>query len=73
MIEKRRRNEDKELLKEAFKEAAREWLDDVYRAFGKWSLRAAGAALIVALLYFILTMNGWSHNVGISHAVEVSK
>jgi len=53
--------EHKELMKQAIKEAAREWLDDVYRTFGKWGLRAVGAAFVVALLYFILTLNGWSH------------
>ena len=53
--------EQKQLVKEAFKEASKEWLQEIYQSFGKWSLRALGAALLVALLFFLLTMNGWQH------------
>ena len=54
-------DERKQLVKQAFKEAAREWLDDIYRSFGKWALRAVGAALVVGILYLVLALNGWSH------------
>ena len=68
----RRRREDKQIIKEAFKEAAKEWLQEVYVSFGKWSLRTIGALLIVAMLYFILTMNGWSYSsAGIGHAGDM--
>lgn len=73
MTDDRRRAEDKALIKEAIKEAVKEWLQEVYASFGKWSIRGIGAALIVALLYFILTMNGWSHAPSISHAVDMAK
>lgn len=55
------RHDDKELIKAAFKEASREFLDDAYRAAGRWSLRALFAAIMVALIYFILAANGWHH------------
>jgi hypothetical protein len=51
--------EQKALIKAAFKEASREWLDEKFAEFGKWSLRALAAAGLVALIWFILTMNGW--------------
>lgn len=51
--------EHKRLIKEAFKEAAADWMSEKFRQFGKWSLGALGAAGIVALTYFILLLNGW--------------
>lgn len=49
---------DKE-VKRLLKEAIREWLDEKYLEFGKWSARAIAAAFLVAVIYFILQMNGW--------------
>ncbi len=51
----------KDELKDAMKKAMAEWLDRKFMQFGKWSLASIGAALVVALLYFILMTNGWSH------------
>lgn len=45
--------------KQVLKEALREWLDEKFAAFGKWSLSAIAAAALAALTYFILSMNGW--------------
>lgn len=45
---------EKELLKEAFKEASKEWLDDKYAAFGKWfiwSFLAPGVFIALFSLY----------------------
>lgn len=51
--------EQKELLKEAFKEGAQEWLDDKFMTFGKWSATGIAAAALVALGMFILWTGGW--------------
>lgn len=48
-----------EEVKAAFKEAMREWLDDKYRELGKWTARGFLAAVVTALGYMILVMNGW--------------
>lgn len=47
-----RRDEDKELFKEAMKEAGKEWLQEQFAAFGKWTavgMVSAGFYLIVKL------------------------
>jgi hypothetical protein len=50
---------DKDEMKRATKEALKEWLDEKYSQFGKWSFGAIVAAVFAALTYFILKMNGW--------------
>jgi hypothetical protein len=50
---------DHEDTKAALKEALKEWLDDKFTLFGKWSLGAFASSALVALVYFILTTNGW--------------
>lgn len=54
-----RRKTDEELMKKAAKEAIKEFLDEKFAAFGRWSFYSIGALIIVAVLYFILTMYGW--------------
>jgi hypothetical protein len=54
------REEDKQLMKEAFKEAYHEWLDDQFARFGRWSFYSLAAMALVALLYFILVRSGWT-------------
>ena len=51
---------DKNETKEALKEAIKEYLDEKVTSFGWLSLGVLGAAAVCALLYFILTTNGWS-------------
>lgn len=46
-------------VKEALKEAIKEWLDDKILQFGKWSLGALASAGLFALVYFILSINGF--------------
>jgi len=46
-------------IKKAMKEALKEWLDGKFAAFGKWSAAGLAAAGLVALVYFILSINGW--------------
>jgi hypothetical protein len=48
-------------MKAAVKEALKEWLDEKFVAFGKWSLASLAALGLAALVYFILTANGWKH------------
>lgn len=48
-----------EAMKDAVKEALKEWLDAKFLAFGKWSLASLAALALAALVYFILKMNGW--------------
>lgn len=47
--------EQKRLVKEAIKE----WLDQQFATFGKWSMAAIASLALAALVYFILTMSGW--------------
>jgi hypothetical protein len=72
MIDKRDHDDRKQFIKDAMKEAMKEWLDEKIMSFGKWSLRAIGAAIIVALVYFILTVNGWSHTPGIQNHMNIA-
>lgn len=51
---------DPDVVKAAIKEAISEWLDEQFARFGKWSLASLAALGLAALIYFILTMNGWS-------------
>jgi hypothetical protein len=50
----------KEEMKHAVKEAIREWLDEKFLEFGKWSFRGLVAALIAAVLYLSLVTHGWN-------------
>lgn len=49
-----RRAEDKQLIKDAIKE----WLDDQFRAFGKWSAIGVASALFYVLAQAV-TSSGW--------------
>lgn len=53
------RSVDQEMIKEAAKEAIKEWLDEIFARFGKWSLASLSAMALAALTYFILAMSGW--------------
>lgn len=48
-----------EELKKVTKQAIKEWLDEQFIIFGKWSLVSLFAAGLAALTYFILWSNGW--------------
>lgn len=54
-LSKLRKNE----LKQVIKEAIKEWLDEQATILGKWSFRFMASSAIAALAYFILTNNGW--------------
>ncbi len=50
---------EKEEAKAAAKEALKEWLDDKFLAFGKWTFAGLLAGLFFASIYFMLSMSGW--------------
>lgn len=45
--------------KRIIKEAIREWLDEQFTKFGKWSFYGLLAAATTALLVLTLMANGW--------------
>lgn len=50
---------ERDEMKAALKQAIKEWLDEKFAEFGRWSMGAVLAAGLAALVYFILVMNGW--------------
>ncbi len=50
------KDEQKVLIKEALKE----WLDEKFSQFGKWTFYSLAAAFLVAAITLILKANGWS-------------
>lgn len=46
-------------MQEAVKAALREWLDEKYTAFGRWSLHGLAAAGLGGVVYLILISSGW--------------
>ncbi len=46
-------------MKAAMKQAIKEWLDEKFAEFGRWSMGALMAALLAATIAFILHANGW--------------
>lgn len=53
------KDEEQRAIKEAAKQAIREFLDEKFSTFGKWSLGAIAAMALAALTYFILSTHGW--------------
>ena len=58
MLEERRHMND-EKQKEIYKQAWKELINEVVQEFGWWSLKFIAVLLIGALIYFILTNQGW--------------
>jgi hypothetical protein len=50
---------DREEQKAIVKEAIREWLDEKYVDFGKWSLHGILAAILGVLAYFLAMHGGF--------------
>jgi hypothetical protein len=50
---------DKDTQKEIIKEAIKEWLDEMFTAFGKWSLGCLMAAAFGGVVYLALISQGW--------------
>lgn len=49
-----RREEDKDIVKEAFKE----WLEEKFADFGKWTMKSLAAMCFGAIVVFLVT-HGW--------------
>jgi len=52
-----RRDEDKQLVKEALKE----WINERFAEFGKWTAKGLAVAAFGVFLYLYLTSQGWVH------------
>jgi hypothetical protein len=52
--------EQKEIHKEAIKEAISEWLDKQFIALGKWTLKGFSAMALAALVYLWAAAHGWT-------------
>jgi hypothetical protein len=46
-------------MKEAVKEALKEWLDDKFLLVGKYTVNGVLAAALAGLVYFIMLHSGW--------------
>jgi hypothetical protein len=51
--------EQKELHKQAIKEAIQEWLDTQYKAVGRWTMKGVLAAALAVLFYLYAAAHGW--------------
>jgi len=51
--------EQKELHKEAIKEAMQEWLDQRYQAVGKWTVKGFLAMMVVIVVWLYAAAHGW--------------
>ncbi len=50
---------DRKLLKAALKEAIKEWLDEKFAQFGRWTFFGFCSVAFAGMVYFILWANGW--------------
>lgn len=51
--------EQKELHKEAIKEAISEWLDKQFTTLGKWTLKGLASAGLAVFIYLYAAAHGW--------------
>lgn len=48
-----------DVLKEAYKEAMKEWLDEQFTRFGRFTFYGLLSAGLAAMIYLILISQGW--------------
>lgn len=57
--------DEKKVLVQAYKQAMREFLDEqkdgAYKTIGQWAFNSIATLVALAVLWFILKMNGWNH------------
>jgi hypothetical protein len=51
---------DPEIQKQAVKEALRDWLNDQFAAFGRWTFYGMASAAFAGLVYLALIGAGWT-------------
>lgn len=56
-FERRALEKKRTLMKEAINEVLREWLDNQFATFGKWSMRAIAACLFVMFIHVMLKVH----------------
>lgn len=54
-----RRIEDKECFKQAIKEAAKEWLQEQFASFGKWTAIGIASATFYGVVKIIIVAGWW--------------
>ena len=54
-----RRILDTEAIQNALRDELRQWLNDQFAAFGKWSLKGLIAFLLAGLVYLWFSSHGW--------------
>lgn len=59
MVGRKKLTPEQELQKEAVKEGIKEWMDDNFMSFGKWTAVSFACILFAALLHFVLWTKGW--------------
>jgi hypothetical protein len=52
-------DDDREADKQVVKEALKEWLDEKFMEFGKWTISGIAALVLAAIAYMILVAHGW--------------
>jgi hypothetical protein len=52
--------EQKELHKEAIKEAIQEWLDKQFITVGRWTIKGFAAMGLVSMLWIYAMAHGWN-------------
>ena len=55
-----RRITDEAAMKKVMKQAIKEWMDEKFTTFGKWSAATIAILALGALAYFIVQMNGFN-------------
>ncbi len=48
-----------ENMKEAMKQAIKEWMDEKFATLGKWTFSSIAVLAVSALVFFILNLYGW--------------
>ena len=66
-------NNQKSDLKQLFKEAANEWLEDKFATFGRWAFISVLAMVFIGLIFFAMTMQGWHLSKSVAEAAESAR